>query len=253
VTDPAEQIAAWIVEAGPGGTTFLTGAGVSTDSGIPDYRGPQGLWTRDPDALRTVTFDAYVSEPEVRIEAWKERMNNPVWQAEPNPSHSAIVELERGGWLRAVCTQNIDGLHQLAGSSPDMVLELHGTIRWVSCLSCDLRTPMPEVLERVREGEPDPACPECGGIQKSATIAFGQALDPAVLLAASAAARDCRLLVAVGTSLTVHPAAGLCEIAKEGGARLVIVNAQPTPYDALADLVVAEAVGEVLPAVAAQV
>jgi NAD-dependent deacetylase len=160
------------------------------------------------------------------------------------------VDLERSGWLRAICTQNVDGLQQLAGSDPDLVWELHGTMRWVSCLSCGLRTPMPEVLERVAAGEPDPACLDCGGIQKAATIAFGQSLDPRTLRACSDAVRECGVLIAAGTSLTVHPAAGLCDIAKEAGAKLVVCNAQPTPYDGLADAVLREPLGDVLPSLA---
>ena len=246
----SEQVAAWIREAGPRGTTVVTGAGISTDSGIPDYRGPQGVWTRDPNAMRSKTFEIYMTDPQARAEDWQERLHNPVWEARPNAAHAALVDLEHGGWLRAVCTQNIDGLQQLAGSAPDLVRELHGTMRWVSCLSCGLRTPMPEVLERVAAGDPDPACLDCGGIQKAATIAFGQSLDPGTLRACSDAARDCGVLVAAGTSLTVHPAAGLCDIAKEAGAKLVVCNAQPTPYDHLADAVLREPLGVALPRIA---
>ncbi len=235
-----------------GRLTVLTGAGISTDSGIPDFRGPQGVWTRDPAAQALFTITSYLADPEVRRRAWRSRLEHPVWRARPNDGHRALVAFERTGKLRALITQNIDGLHQAAGSSPELVLELHGTIHWVRCLSCDLRTPMREVLRRVEAGEEDPPCPECGGIQKSATVSFGESLDPDVLSRAVAAASDCDVFLAVGTSLSVHPAAGLCDVAHSAGARLVIVNAEPTPYDAYADVVVREPIGRVLPFLAAQ-
>jgi NAD-dependent deacetylase len=227
--------------------TVLSGAGISTDSGIPDFRGPQGVWTKDPAAAAMATIDAYVSDPEVRRRAWRSRRDHAAWQAEPNAAHTALVDLERAGLLRAIVTQNVDGLHQRAGSSPGAVIEIHGTMREAECLTCGLRTPMPEVLERVDAGEDDPSCLACGGIQKSATISFGQALRRDVLDAAIDAARGCDLFVAVGTSLTVQPAAGLCLEAAEHGALLVILNAQETPYDELADAVLRGPVGETLP------
>ncbi|NEA24340.1 Sir2 family NAD-dependent protein deacetylase [Actinomadura bangladeshensis] len=233
-----------------GPITVLTGAGVSTDSGIPDFRGPQGVWTRDPGAQAMSTIGAYLADPEVRRRAWRSRRDDPVWHAEPNAAHTALVELERAGRLRAVITQNIDGLHQRAGSSEAAVIEIHGTVRDAVCLSCDLRTPMPEILARVDAGEDDPPCADCGGVQKSATISFGQALDRDVLDAAIAAARSCELFVAAGTSLTVQPAAGLCLEAVDAGARLVIINAEETPYDGLADAVVRRPIGEALPRLA---
>ncbi|WP_433338326.1 SIR2 family NAD-dependent protein deacylase [Spirillospora sp. CA-294931] len=225
--------------------TVLTGAGVSTDSGIPDFRGPQGVWTKDPAAAATATIGAYLGDAEVRRRAWRSRRDHPAWDAEPNTAHAALVELEKAGRLRALVTQNIDGLHQRAGSGA--VIEIHGTMREAECLACGLRTPMPEVLARVDAGEDDPPCPECGGIQKSATISFGQALKEDVLDAAVDAARSCDLFLAAGTSLTVQPAAGLCLEAVEHGARLVIMNAQPTPYDELADAVLREPIGRTLP------
>ena len=167
--------------------------------------------------------------------------------ARPNAGHAALVDLERQGRLRALLTQNVDGLHQAAGSSPESVLELHGTVHAVECLGCGDRTTMAEALARVAAGEPDPACRVCGGILKSATVSFGQALDPAVVEAAVAAATDCDVFLAVGTSLTVHPAAGLTDLAQQSGARVVVVNAEPTPYDDLADLVVREPIGTSLP------
>lgn len=230
--------------------TVLTGAGISTDSGIPDFRGPQGVWTKDPAAEAMSTIGSYLADPEVRRRAWRSRRDDPVWHAEPNAAHAALVELERAGRLRPLITQNIDGLHQRAGSGAGTVIEIHGTVREAVCLSCELRTPMPDLLRRVDAGEDDPLCAECGGIQKSATISFGQALDRDVLDAAVAAARSCDLFLAVGTSLTVQPAAGLCLEAVEHGARLVIINAEETPYDGLADAVLRRPIGETLPRLA---
>ena len=241
----ATTLADWLPESGM--ITVLTGAGISTDSGIPDFRGPRGVWTKDPNAAAMSTIDAYLADPEVRRRAWRSRRDHPAWDAEPNAGHRALVELERAGRLRALITQNIDGLHQRAGSGESVVIEIHGTMREAECLSCGLRTPMREVLARVDAGEDDPPCLECGGIQKSATISFGQALKEDVLDAAVRAARSCGLFLAVGTSLTVQPAAGLCLEAVQAGARLVIVNAQPTPYDGLADAVLREPIGETLP------
>ncbi len=233
--------------------TVLTGAGVSTDSGIPDYRGPNGVWTKDPGAARLSTLADCVSDPEVRKAAWVQRSRHPAWSARPNPVHRAFVALERSGQLVALLTQNMHGLHQLAGSSPELVVELHGTMRAVQCLACDARTPMEDELARVAAGEADPPCCACGGILKSATISFGQALRADVLAVAVSAVRGCTLFLAVGTSLSVHPAAGLCDIATAAGARLVVVNAEPTPYDALAwesgGAVLRGPVGEIIPAV----
>jgi NAD-dependent deacetylase len=225
--------------------TVLTGAGISTESGIPDYRGPNGLWTRDPSALRMMQIDVYVADADVRRRAWLERMHHPAWTAEPNAGHRALVALQRAGGLRSLITQNIDGLHQLAGSTD--VLELHGTIHRCRCLDCGYETSMQQQLDRVRNGDPDPRCERCGGIQRSATVAFGQSLDPAVLAPAFLAAAECDEFWSVGTSLTVQPAAQLAAVAKEHGARLVIVNAQPTPYDDVANDVIRDPIGQALP------
>jgi NAD-dependent deacetylase len=227
--------------------TVLSGAGVSTDSGIPDFRGPQGVWTRNPAAERLSSLQAYVSDPEVRREAWRQRAAHPVWDARPGPAHAALVDLERSGRLLALLTQNIDELHQAAGSSPEVVVELHGTMHHTECLSCGARAPMAEALARVSAGEDDPPCPHCGGILKSATISFGQNLDAGVLLRARRAAVDTDVLLAVGTSLGVHPAAGVVDLAAAAGAAVVIVNGEPTPYDEVATVVVRGGVGEVLP------
>jgi NAD-dependent deacetylase len=234
--------------SGRSAVTALTGAGISTDSGIPDFRGPNGLWTRDPAAARMSELDAYIADPQLRQRAWRSRHEHPAWTAEPNAGHGALVELERAGKLRAIVTQNIDGLHQRAGSDPARVIEIHGTIWQIECLSCGDRTPTRDTLERLDAGEPDPPCLRCGGILKSATVSFGQALDRAVLRAAVGAVESCELLLAIGTSLQVHPAASLVGIAAAAGARVVIVNATPTPYDRIADAVFREPIGTVLPA-----
>ncbi len=239
------DVAGWVARSRR--VVALTGAGISTDSGIPDFRGPQGVWTKDPEAAKLVTLDAYVASPEVRERAWRNRRDHPAWQAEPNAGHRALVDLERSGRLRGLVTQNIDGLHQRAGSAPDLVVELHGTLSQVVCLTCGDRTAMAEALARVAAGEPDPACAHCGGILKSATISFGQALDPATLRRALGLVADCDLLLAVGTSLTVHPAAGLVDVALGSGARVVIVNAGHTPYDGAAHAVIREPIGTILP------
>ena len=240
------QAAQWVRRAEA--VTVLTGAGVSTDSGIPDFRGPQGLWTKDPQSQALFTLANYVADPAVRVRAWRNRRDHPAWTAEPNAAHVALVELERAGRLRALLTQNIDELHQRAGSSPELVLELHGTVWQAECLSCGDRQPMAAVIGRVDAGEDDPSCLRCGGIVKSATISFGQSLDPMVLQAAIRAAQECDVFLAVGTSLSVYPAAGLCDIAQARGARLVVVNAEPTPYDDQADAVLRDPIGAVLPA-----
>jgi NAD-dependent deacetylase len=232
----------------------LTGAGISTDSGIPDFRGPQGVWTKNPAAERTATLQHYLADPAVRTNAWQSRLNSPAWTAEPNRGHLALVDLERRGRLHAIVTQNIDGMHQKAGSDPRLVVELHGTMRDVICWSCGRRMPMPSVLERVRSGEDDPHCTDtvagrtCGGILKSATISFGQALDPGVLNRAVTAVLAADVLLAIGSTLTVHPAAGLVPLAIRSGVPVVIVNADPTPYDDGALAVVRTPISEALPA-----
>jgi NAD-dependent deacetylase len=231
--------------------TVLTGAGISTGSGIPDFRGPAGVWTLNPSASRMFALDEYVRDPELRVQAWINRRDHPAWTAQPNAGHRALVDLERSGRLRALLTQNIDGLHQRAGSDPALVLELHGTLFGVECLTCNARTAMADALARVAAGEPDPPCRICGGIQKAATISFGQALRADVLDAAVRAAADCQVFLAVGTSLQVQPAAGLCEVAVSRGAKLVIVNADPTPYDGIAAAVLRSEISDVLPALLA--
>ncbi|MFD7685045.1 NAD-dependent deacetylase [Streptomyces sp. NPDC059781] len=226
---------------------LLTGAGVSTDSGIPDYRGPNGLWRRDPEAEKLVTYEYYMGDPEIRRRSWLMRRENFALAVEPNGAHRAVVELERSGVPVRVITQNVDGLHQLAGMPDRKVLELHGTVRSVVCTKCHARGSMEDALARVEAGEDDPPCLGCGGVLKPATVMFGEHLDPVVLGEAAAISKACTVFIAVGTSLQVHPAAGLAEVAAGHGARLVIVNAEPTPYDDLADEVIREPIGTSLP------
>jgi NAD-dependent deacetylase len=225
----------------------LTGAGISTESGIPDFRGPQGVWTRDPKAERLSNIHHYMTDPEVRMLSWRGRLEHPAWHARPNAGHRALVALERRGKLHALVTQNIDGLHQIAGHAPDRIVEVHGSMRDIMCMNCGWRGPAGPVLERVRAGEADPPCSACGGILKSATISFGQALVHDVINAEIRAAEEADLLIAVGTSLQVYPVASLVPLAKSAGARIVIVNAEPTPFDQIADAVVHETIGDVLP------
>ncbi len=225
----------------------LTGAGISTDSGIPDFRGPQGVWTRNPEAEKLATLQHYLADPEVRRRAWRSRLESPAWRARPNAGHRALVALERRGKLDTLITQNVDGLHQIAGSSPERVIEIHGTMREVNCLACGERAPMERVLERVRAGEEDPACRTCGGILKSATISFGQSLAQPDLARAGEAARRCDLMLAVGTKLSVWPIAGVVPAARDAGARVVIVNAEPTEMDELAHAVIRGSISGLLP------
>ncbi|MEU4799219.1 Sir2 family NAD-dependent protein deacetylase [Streptomyces sp. NPDC023327] len=226
---------------------LLTGAGISTDSGIPDYRGPGGLWRRDPEAEKLVTYDFYMGDPEIRRRSWRMRREIHTLGARPNAAHHAVAALERSGVPVRVITQNVDGLHQLAGLPERKVLELHGSARSVVCTGCRARAPMEEALARVEAGEADPPCQICGGILKSATVMFGEHLDPVVLGEAVAITKACQVFIAVGTSLQVHPAAGLAGLAVDHGARLIIVNAEPTPYDDRADRLVREPIGTALP------
>jgi NAD-dependent deacetylase len=226
----------------------LTGAGISTDSGIPDFRGPQGLWTKNPLAEKMSNIHYYLADREVRKLSWQNRMSSPAWTAKPNPGHLALVGLEKKGKLHALITQNIDELHQQAGNSPDKVIEVHGSMRRFMCWGCGMRGPMQLVLDRVRAGEEDPACQTCGGILKSDTISFGQQLVPEVIDRAMQVAAEADVFVAVGSTLQVYPVAGAVDIARSAGAKVIIVNAQPTPYDEVADAVLPGSISEILPA-----
>lgn len=239
------QVRRWVDDAQR--IVVLTGAGISTDSGIPDFRGPQGVWTRNPTAEKQSTIQTYLADPEVRRAAWRARLNHAAWSAQPNRGHLALVELERRNKLHALITQNIDELHQIAGNSRERTIEVHGTMRRVMCWSCGMRAPMQEALARVRAGETDPACRTCGGILKSDTVSFGQPLVPEVIGRAFAVAAEADLLLAIGSTLQVYPVAGVVPLAKDAGAKVVIVNDRPTPLDELADALLRGAIGELLP------
>lgn len=231
----------------------FTGAGISTESGIPDFRSPGGVWTRyDP---RDFTFDRYVESSEVRASSWRMRQEFFSRRLAPNPAHEALARLEQAGRSLGVVTQNIDGLHQLAGSSN--VIEIHGTAREVMCIGtrpvagtpegCGYTAPHEWAMDLVAAGDEDPSCPDCGGLVKSATVSFGQMLFPGVVEAAEALMARADLVLAVGSSLQVYPAAGLPVTAVNAGAALVIVNDEATPLDSVADLVLRGRAGEVLP------
>jgi len=225
----------------------LTGAGISTDSGIPDFRGPNGVWTKDPEAEKLATLQHYVSDTAIRARAWRRRLETLSTTYEPNEGHRALVRLEERGVLDTLITQNVDGLHLAAGTSADKLVEIHGATRDVVCLTCDDRAPIEAALDRVRGGEPDPACRDCGGILKSDTISFGQQLVPEVIDRALRAAEEAEVLLAIGTSLQVYPVAGAVPAARAAGAKVVIVNAQPTPFDDIADAVLPGSISEILP------
>jgi NAD-dependent deacetylase len=227
--------------------TVLTGAGISTESGIPDFRGPQGIWTRDPAAERQATLDAWITDSDLRRAAWRFRLEHRDAAFEPNAGHRALVELERLGRLHTLVTQNVDGLHLQAGTSRGRLVEIHGSYRDVVCLSCGTHRPMDEVLDRVAGGEPDPRCEFCGGLLKSATISFGQALDPGDLERARRAAEDADVFLALGTSLAVYPVAALPDLAGRRGAFVAILNGQPTELDHVADALLIGRLGELLP------
>lgn len=244
-----DQARGWLADARR--VVVLTGAGMSTGSGIPDFRGPNGLWTKNPAAEKSAHISNYLADTEVRKARWRAAAESPYRAAEPNAGHHALVDLERSGRLLALLTQNIDGLHQLAGSDPTRVVEVHGTIREVTCLDCGERAPMERALARVAAGEEDPPCRSCGGILKSATISFGQSLVPEDLLRADEAARSCDLILALGTTLAVYPIANVVPLAASRGARVVIVNDAPTEMDDLADVVLRADLVDVLPALTA--
>lgn len=242
-----DTVRGWVDEARR--VVVLTGAGISTDSGIPDFRGPKGVWTRNPAAEKLSTIQNYLADPEVRRKAWRARLEHTAWTACPNAGHFAIAQLERRDKLHALITQNVDELHQAAGNSAAKVIEVHGTIHRAMCWRCGKRSPMETVLARVRAGEPDPDCPSCGGILKSDTISFGQALIPEVIERAMAVAGEADLMLAIGSSLQVYPVAGAVPLAAQAGARVVIVNAEPTAMDHLANAVLRGSISEVLPAI----
>lgn len=221
----------------------FTGAGVSTESGIPDFRSPGGLWDR----YRPITYQEFLSDPAARAEAWRRGLETyrVVAAAQPNPAHLAIVELERLGKLDCLITQNVDGLHQRAGSS--RVVELHGNSHRVRCLDCAAEFERMAVHARVEAGEATPDCSFCGGVLKSATVSFGEPLPAEAFWTAERHTRTCDAFLVVGSSLVVHPAASLPALAVRSGARLAIVNVGETPLDPLAEVLVREPAGRALP------
>jgi NAD-dependent deacetylase len=239
------QVANWLRQSTA--TVVLTGAGISTESGIPDFRGPQGVWTKDPEAEKRANIQNYLANREARVAGWKNRRNSPLLEAQPNAGHLALAELERKGKLHTLITQNVDSLHLKAGNSLSRLIEIHGTVRDFMCMGCGERGPIERVMARVEAGEEDPPCRTCGGILKSATISFGQNLVAEDLERAQEAAFECDVFLAIGTSLAVTPAAYLPQYALQRGAKLVILNAEETPYDRVADAIIRGQIGEVLP------
>ncbi len=228
--------------------TVLTGAGISTDSGIPDFRGPNGLWTKNPEAEKASNIRYYEADTELRAKNWALRAEGSLWaNVEPNLGHRTLVKLEEQGKLHTLITQNVDELHQRAGSDPAKVVEIHGTTRKVGCLNCDYADDMEVALDRVRAGEPDPSCPKCDGILKSKTISFGQNLVQGDLYRAEVAAVECDLMFAIGTSLAVSPINRVVPVAQQQGAKVLILNGEPTEMDKLADVVINDSISEILP------
>ena len=225
----------------------LTGAGISTDSGIPDFRGPNGVWTKHPEAEKASHIDYYVNDPEIRKNNWKLRASGELWpNIKPNSGHAALLELEKEDKLHTLVTQNVDGLHHAAGTNPEKIVEVHGNVHEAVCLSCEWRDSIDPVLQRVREGEEDPRC-DCGGLIKAATILFGQSLIPEDLKRMSDALDACDLLLTVGTSLQVFPVASVVEGAVMRDIKVVIVNGEPTEMDIYADVIVLGSISDVLP------
>jgi NAD-dependent deacetylase len=229
----------------------LTGAGISTASGIPDYRGPDGVWTRTPSAVNAFTLENFMADAAVRAEFWRSYAGHAAWRAEPNAAHRALAELDGAGAAVRVLTQNVDGLHQRAGLAARKVLELHGTMHTTRCTACPVRLPTSEVLARF-DGD-DLRCPDCGGILQLDIVLFGQKLDGDVLGHARNIAAASGLFLAIGSSLQVEPAASLCSVAVRSGATLVIVNRDPTPYDEDADFVLRDDIETVVPELCAAV
>ncbi|MCL4534593.1 MAG: NAD-dependent deacylase [Bacteroidetes bacterium] len=236
-----ETVADWIAAARH--VVVFTGAGVSTESGIPDFRGPGGIWSR----YSPITYQEFIADPEARRESWRRSRESysQFAAAQPNAAHLAIAELERLGKLECVITQNVDNLHQRAGNT--RVIELHGNSQWVVCLECGKRYPRAEIQAWLERGVEMPACEQCGGILKSATVAFGQAMPERETTEAETYSRACDVFIVVGSSLVVYPAAYMPRYAKQSGARVVLVNASETDFDHRADAIFHERAGEVLP------
>lgn len=220
--------------------TAFTGAGISTESGLADFRSPGGLWDR----YRIVTYPEFLASHEARIEYWSMRCEliPTLLKARPNPAHEALAELERIGKLTGVITQNIDGLHQEAGSN--RVIELHGTNRSAACLNCGRQWPIEDIQLRLEGGDFDPHCPTCDGLIKPETVSFGQSMPADALDDAHNLAEDCDLMLMIGSSLEVHPAASIPPYANQNGAQLIFINRTETPYDELAEIICRESAGE---------
>ncbi len=221
---------------------FFTGAGISTESGIPDYRSPgTGLWEK----IKPIQFQEFMASDEKRQESWARRFTGerPMEQAEPNAGHLGIARLIEEGLASAVITQNVDGLHVKSGVPPERVIELHGNATYARCLSCGTRYEMADIEQQFKQHGRVDGCSACGGIIKSATISFGQAMPEREMRRAQAVTEACDLMVVVGSSLVVYPAAGFPEYAKQLGSRLAILNREPTPLDPIADLVLHHEIG----------
>lgn len=241
--DPLVDKAADIIVTAHKAIVF-TGAGVSTESGIPDFRSPGGIWTK----YQPIMFQDFMASEEMRRESWRrgKETYHLFAEVEPNPAHRAVVELERMGKLDCVITQNIDNLHQKAGTSPELVIELHGTAMWVLCMRCGKKWPRAEIQEWLEAGVEIPYCDECGGIMKSATISFGQAMPEREMAEAEVRSRRAEVFIVIGSSLVVYPAAHLPFTAKRSGAKLIIINLAETAFDPYADVLIQGKAGEVM-------
>ena len=236
---------------------LLTGAGISTASGIPDYRGPDGVWTKNPGAEVRAHIDVWMTDVEVRRAGWQRRANMSWGTVQPNAAHYAVADFALRETLDVVVTQNIDGLHQKAGLSGERLIEIHGTVHESLCMGCGERGPIELIIHRVEAGDSDPRCEStagvnhCGGILKAATISFGQSLVIEELERAERAARTCDVFIAAGSTLGVYPIAAIVPVAKRAGAKIIIANGSPTEMDALADIVVSGDLTDTLPAILA--
>ena len=245
MTDAIEKVVQFLRDAKR--VVVFTGAGVSTESGISDFRSPDGIWSRyDPEDF---TIQRFIVDKEARKRNWQLRKELIGANYQPNPAHRAIVELEKIGILLCVITQNIDGLHYAAGNSEGKIIELHGTIKFAKCLDCDDRLPTVNVLKRIEQGEEDPHCRKCGGLLKAATVSFGEAMPPDKMQRAEQCSRSCDLFIVVGSSLQVFPAASMPVIAKHNGSKLVIINYTPTEMDPMADVVIHAKAGSAMYAI----
>lgn len=244
MSDDRTLLRRWIEESER--IVAFTGAGISTESGIPDFRSPGGIWSK----MKPIQFQDYVSSAAARREAWRRKLEGMGMRgARPNRGHQALARLFERGKLHTVITQNVDGLHQASGVPGENVVELHGNATYAKCLSCDKRYELEPLLEQFRRTEEGPTCEDCGGYIKSATISFGQAMPIDEMTRAQASTEDCDLFIVLGSSLVVYPAAGFPTIAKRLGARLVIVNREPTEQDPIADLVIHDEIGPTMAAV----